>query len=139
MTLRNMLDLKDIMKIVRSYLEKFDKIVFAYLYGSVARGEIHAFSDVDVAIYLKKTDLQYYMKILANFPDLGREVDVRLLNDAPPLFRYNVIKDGILILCRDKRIHEEFLFKTFIEALEIKDDIEKIIRNKFEVLVNARR
>ncbi|HHT9112598.1 MAG: nucleotidyltransferase domain-containing protein [Planctomycetes bacterium] len=36
---------------VREYLNKHPKVVFAYLFGGLARGRVSPLSDVDIAIY----------------------------------------------------------------------------------------
>ena len=118
-------------------LMEFDDIVFAYIFGSVARGEVHRFSDLDVAIYLKCSSVSKLMDIVKRIPDMCVNLDIRMLNDSPPLFRYNVIKHGILLFCRDKDVHEEFVYRTLVEALEIKEDIEKVVREKFEAIIVA--
>lgn len=49
------------------------KVVFAYLFRSVAKGEVAPLSDVDVAVYLHDN-----------------------LNTAPVVLKYQVIKEGVV-------------------------------------------
>jgi len=120
--------LKDIIRVLRNRKE----IAFAYLYGSVARGSENKESDVDIAVFLK------YSKALNNpmyesslalelEKELKnkKEVDVRILNDKPIVFIYQVLKYGKRIFTRDNKsavnfevaaLDKYFDFKPFVEA-----------------------
>lgn len=79
----------------------------AYLFGSVARGTARPDSDVDVAVLLDAgrpktlaempTALQQDLTLL-----LGRPVDLVVLDGAPPDLVHRVLRDGRLILDRDR-------------------------------------
>lgn len=87
---------EDIFSQIEHYLEKRPDLLFAYIHGSFMSQE--KFRDIDVAIYLKskptellqvELDMEAALYKMINYP-----VDVRILNNAPLSFRYNVIKDG---------------------------------------------
>lgn len=70
---------------VGACLEANCNVVFAYVYGSYARGMAGRFSDLDIAVFLRDSGHQRYMELLSELPvDIDVEVDVRVLNDAPP-------------------------------------------------------
>jgi hypothetical protein len=76
----------------------------AYVYGSVARGTVMPFSDVDVALLLTEVPPPYEcMKlefdIQAAIEDASglTNLDVRTINDAPLSVQANVVQDGILV------------------------------------------
>jgi predicted nucleotidyltransferase len=80
----------------------------AYLFGSVARGTARASSDVDVAVLLESgrpTTLEAYPTALrADLSALlGREVDLVVLDSAPPDLTHRVLRDGKIVLDRDRR------------------------------------
>ncbi|MGC9523730.1 MAG: type VII toxin-antitoxin system MntA family adenylyltransferase antitoxin [Anaerolineae bacterium] len=91
---------------VRAYLAAQPDIVVSYLFGSVAREQVMPWSDVDVAVLLDpnlderaRVERQLaLMSALEAFAD--REVQVTLLNDAPPLLAYQVIRDGVRLSAR---------------------------------------
>ncbi len=95
-------------------LSRYDEIVFAYLHGSFAGPS--PFRDIDIAIFVKedpRPDLKmrnlYEISIESRVEKaVGFPVDVRVLNDAPLSFRYAVIRDGLLLLCRDDHARTEF-------------------------------
>ena len=130
----NLFERERILEEIKRSLIKIDDIIFAYVYGSFARGETHSFSDIDIAVYLKNPSAKAYLNILSCLPLLNKEIDVRILNNAPPIFRYNVLKDGILLFCHDWKIHEKFVFETLVEALDIMEAIKKIVWEKIESL-----
>jgi len=118
---------------IRNSLEKNPNVIFAYLYGSIARGTTHKFSDIDIAVYLKDASTEKFLELLSYIPDdIPFEVDIKDLNTAPPLLRYNAIREGILLFSKKKEILAEFKYKTTLIALDIKSDIEKLRRTKLE-------
>jgi predicted nucleotidyltransferase len=87
-------------------LAKVSGLVAAYLFGSHARGEAHAASDVDVGLWMKSPpatldDLQ--LDLAADLErDLGVPVDVVILNGAPSDLIHRVLCDGVLLVERDR-------------------------------------
>lgn len=84
-------------------------VLFAYLYGSVARDQAHPFSDLDIAVYsgtplsLKASlslELSLSLEIERQLKD-APPCDVRILNHLPLTVAGEIITDGILIYCRD--------------------------------------
>jgi hypothetical protein len=76
-------------------------VILAYLFGSHAEGRARPASDVDVAVLLPRDMLPLktfdkQLKLMAELSDtLGvSEVDVVILNEAPPLLAFEVVKHG---------------------------------------------
>jgi predicted nucleotidyltransferase len=84
------------------------EVLDAYLFGSRARGESQAHSDVDVAVFVEQVpdtpfglEAELATELMAA---LGvNELDVVLLNRAPPLLYHRVLRDGVRLLSRDPR------------------------------------
>jgi uncharacterized protein len=100
----------NVVESLRNALMAHPEILEAYLFGSCARGEIAAHSDVDAAVYvdpqlLKGADMPFgYDADLASrlMRALGtNDVDVVLLNAAPPLLYHRVLRDGVRLFARD--------------------------------------
>ncbi len=93
---------------LRAALTGRPEILEAYLFGSQARGEGRAHSDVDVAVYVDATSAAdgvfgYEAELGATLMRaLGTSaVDVVLLNGAPPLLYHRVLRDGVRLIARD--------------------------------------
>jgi predicted nucleotidyltransferase len=91
-------------------LERRAEVLEAYLFGSQASGRPQPHSDVDVAVYLDAARVvASAYGIAAELASelgaaLGRDdVDVVVLNRAPPLLYHRVLRDGIRVLSRDLR------------------------------------
>lgn len=100
-------------------------VVAAYLFGSQARGEVGPLSDVDVAVWLgpevrddRRFDRRLALSAAASRALATDEVDLVVLNDAPPLLRHRVIRDGKLILDRDPRTRVRFETRALLDYLD---------------------
>ena len=101
----------EIVSNVAGFLKSIDSVVFAYIFGSFARGEI--FSDIDIGVYLKGNLRQSLLKVELEMEDniqelVGYPVDVRVLNEAPVTFVFHVIKEGLLVKDEDTDIRSDF-------------------------------
>jgi predicted nucleotidyltransferase len=89
---------------IRECLGNCPEILFAYLHGSFVASE--KFRDIDVAVFLGKlppSPLEFELSMEAELCGAlrGYPVDVRVLNNAPLSFRYNVIKFGKRLFAED--------------------------------------
>ena len=87
-----------------------EEILEAYLFGSRSRGEGHAHSDIDIAVFVDKGWIEpspfgYRSELTSTLMSgLGtNSVDVVILNDAPPLLYHRVLRDGLRVLSRNLR------------------------------------
>jgi uncharacterized protein len=93
---------------IRSVLACRDEVVAAYLFGSVAAGRGHAFSDIDIAVLLaegpSEHDLFKQELALGGLLDSvfsPTRVDLVVLNRAGPFIAFQVLKTGKLVLDND--------------------------------------
>jgi predicted nucleotidyltransferase len=89
-------------------------IAFAYLFGSMAKGYTNQLSDWDIAVYFSEP-----MDKIGHWPVFELEaklakavegvVQVTALNALlSPLFGFEIVKDGVLLLDRDQNLRMEF-------------------------------
>lgn len=87
---------------VREYLNKHPKMIFAYLFGGLARGRVSPLSDVDIAIYTADgaNIVQDKLEILGKLNELLKtdEVDLVVLNTAPLPLAARIIKNKIILV-----------------------------------------
>lgn len=109
-----MKDLGKIKQKLKEVLEKEEDILFVYLYGSVALGMGHQWSDLDIAVYLRPGNNEYYLKrdgeLLGTLSVAleNEELDLCLLNVAPLVLQFRVITEGIIIFSRDEQARVDF-------------------------------
>jgi hypothetical protein len=91
-------------------LESRDEVLEGYLFGSRATGRAQPHSDIDVAVYVDAsrtagTAYGYTAELTAHLMAAlhTNEIDVVVLNRAPPVLYHRVLRDGRRILARDLR------------------------------------
>ena len=104
------------------YLEDNPKTIFAYLFGSLAKGTPSPLSDVDFAVYLadnlySKDDK---LNILGNLMNILQtdEIDLVILNTAGLPLVINVLKNKRIIVDKDpfaRHIFESLSFRKYFD------------------------
>jgi hypothetical protein len=114
----------DLEKTLAVHLSRRPEIRFAILYGSATEGG--TFRDLDIGVSVDRSrvsaeaDLDFAFALadelakVVPFP-----VDVRVINDAPLPFRYNVSR-GIPLAARDEEALYTFLERTWDDWLDFK-------------------
>jgi hypothetical protein len=104
----------------REVLDAEPAIAFARLFGSRSRGNPRADSDWDIAVYLdeslgaeRRFAIRRQLSAALSGP-AGPEVDVIILNDAPPLLAHRALQ-GSELFTRDRRAYVRFFVRTMGE------------------------
>lgn len=101
---------------IAPHLFKESPVLFAYLYGSYAKGQPHPFSDLDIAIYVEgkasKASLDLELYLSTKMDELLNHTvssDIRTLNHLPLTVQGNILTHCQLIYEQDspKRIQYE--------------------------------
>jgi uncharacterized protein len=104
-------------KLRRSAPKLFEKTptLFAYLYGSYAKGLPHPFSDLDVGIFVEALDVEACLHLELSLSlsideslDHVVQSEVRVLNLLPLAVKGRILADGELIYSRDENKRIEF-------------------------------
>jgi len=121
----------EIFDILKKAMEKDKEVLFAYLYGSYVRDPVRFESDIDVAVYLKSSDIKEYLKkeeeltielVIKIHKD---RIDLRILNVLPLLLQYNILKDGIPIFVREDKERVDFETRVMNRFFELKPYIDE--------------
>jgi len=93
------------------------EVVAVYLFGSMARGTSSASSDVDLGLLLAAQPVSTLDGRMLDYEAtleraLGRPVQAVILNDAPPDLARRVLRDGQLLLERDRAARLRFEVRT---------------------------
>jgi predicted nucleotidyltransferase len=109
---------------IRSFLSQISEVAFAYVHGSTLTSERPR--DLDIAIFLypgayaKLSDkgevhTGFAIPLEIEFErEMGKKVDIQILNEAPLSFRHRVVQQGVLVAdnALSKRCHFEYLSRV---------------------------
>ena len=122
---------------------KQNNLKFVILHGSYATSKEREDSDLDIAVVGEKTiDVDDHVKLYGAMSDLfgdciGRELDLKSIDKVDPFFRYEVIKDGVL-LYGDPTEYEEYklyVLRAYDDAKPLMD-LERHLIQKFQKHLN---
>jgi uncharacterized protein len=109
-----------------AFLKTQPDIAAAYLFGSLAQGRATPRSDIDIAILLKRVPKQLggatdrQLKLMNAFRGLAdREVDVVILNTAPPVLKDQVLRYGRRLYESDRTIRVNFEVRSGQEYADL--------------------
>lgn len=102
-----------------------DGVVAAMLIGSQARGEAGPLSDIDLAVWhepdldwKQSWDLQLSLIGAACDALKTNEVDVVMLNEAPPLMQHRAIRDAVQLVERNRAQRIRFETKAVLDYFD---------------------
>lgn len=114
---------EDLLTKLKSVLDSHEDVIVAYLFGSAARGELRPSSDVDIGILVSAPPRKAGLAMEASGPTLTslrgdledalreavhRPVDLVILNHASPDLIHRVLRDGVLVIERDRSARIRF-------------------------------
>jgi uncharacterized protein len=92
------------------------ELKLAVLFGSRARGDARSGSDADLGILLDPYSAALRFQVEA---ELGRAagvpVDIILLDGAPPLLRFEIAREGVLLFQREDHLWTNFKAKAMVD------------------------
>lgn len=130
-----------IVQILEEFFKHLEYVELAYLFGSTARDDNGMLSDIDIAVHLKnslsKHELnQKRLELISGLTTLLKSdrVDLVIMNHAPPVLNFEVIKVNMPVYVRDRdfkldveqqimsryldrKHHEDFLNRSFLNRL----------------------
>jgi predicted nucleotidyltransferase len=97
-------------------LKDFPEVELAVLFGSEARGEATKESDVDIGIKLVVPSHELLSRlevVLARAAQ--REVQVASLDESPPLLRFEIARDGRVLVERKPHVWADFRARAMLD------------------------
>lgn len=126
-------------EIVPGIFEK-TPVLFAYLYGSYAKGLSHSFSDLDVGVFVDDLDTRASLNLELSLSlcidealDHIVQSEVRILNHLPLAVKGRILIDAELIYCRDERSRVEFetrVRKAYFDFLPVIQQYQNAYRER---------
>jgi len=121
---------------ITDVLSRFDDVVLGYIYGSFLTGD--DFHDIDIGIIVSREmepyeSFRYAVETAAAVEQNitpRYEVDLRVLNEAPVSFQYEVVRTGMAVFVRDEdgRISfEAGVISRYLDQKPLFDRMEKMV------------
>lgn len=106
----------DLLESLRQCASSIPEVRLAVLFGSVARGTATRRSDVDLGVSVfpdtsavrRKTETELGRAA-------GRSMHVVFLEEAPPLLRFEISKDGVLLFQNEDHLWTDFKTKAMVD------------------------
>ncbi|MAF11417.1 hypothetical protein CMK11_13285 [Candidatus Poribacteria bacterium] len=122
---------------LRDYFLGRPDVAMAFVFGSHARGEAHANSDLDVAVYFTPPGPEVEWESTREYPaerevrnaveDIAEiDTDFIVLNRCPAVFADTVLREGRALAMRDVDLHTRFM-------LMVSDEAERFRHDAYEV------
>ena len=125
-----------IVKSLETFFSERQGILLAFFFGSFASKRMRPSSDVDVGILFKTVpDIYAKNDVIEELSSiLEREVDLTVLNQASPVLKMQVLKNGILLYASDRK----YFYHFFTDTVNQYDDLKRIRKNCEENILKGR-
>jgi len=128
-------DKKHLIEKAAAVLQSKEYIVFAYIFGSFTAET--SFNDIDFGIFIHgenpKSPLALEFELELELENtLGFPVDMRIINNAPVSFVYNVLKSGVVIVDKNISLRADFeglICKKYFDYTHLRDEYLREIIN----------
>jgi len=104
---------------IKEILIADENIIFAYLFGGLAKEDAHPLSDIDLAVYLECTDRlgEYKLQLFNQMTDIlgTSEVDLIILNTA------SISLIGRILQSREVLVDKEPFSRHAFESLKLRE------------------
>lgn len=121
------MDRKVLLEKIGHIVSNFPEVEAAYVFGSFL--ERDDFRDIDVALLVSEKLSSYRaLKLAMHIGSeldfkvmIGRDFDVRVLNNAHPEFQYEVVKTGVAVFSRNMQTRFDYEADVLSAYLVLKD------------------
>ncbi len=132
---------KDVARKLTGLLFPHEDILFAYLHGSILRGEVY--NDIDLAIYLVpekytslnkcgELNLEYIIPLETELNEEFRDsLDIQVLNGAPLAFRYRVVNQGCLLFDKSEGLLFDFEYLSRVKYFDFRPRLQEYLKATF--------
>ena len=131
---RRLRTLEEVEEQLRPLFSADQRVVAAYVFGSLARGDSGSLSDVDVGVLLRDASdvpLLYKPELLtAIMQALGRDdVDLVILNNSPAFLKHRILRDGVCFFERDRTLRSSFQARAYSEYFDLQPFLDRVYSN----------
>ncbi len=120
---------------IKKFLEEREDVLFAFIFGSAARGKMHFASDIDIAIFVQNSlDLLEIGGIVAGLEEnIEYDIDLVEINNLPrenPELAMRILDEGILLFCKNRDAYVKFKHETYLFYMDFQPYME-LFHKKF--------
>lgn len=123
-----MLNIKEILPLLKNYFEKRNDVLMAYLFGSHEKGRATSESDVDIGIYYQPKGRRIEWEETIEYSEtdkiwsdvekiVGDKTDLVVMNQAPATLVYDILQNGRVIVNKDQNYYWR-LYLSISDAAE---------------------
>lgn len=110
-------------------------IIFAYLFGGMARDKRRSLSDVDLAIYLRNIKK---LEFLSLFREISRilgtdEIDLVVLNSAPISFAGRILQKRKILIDKDPFLRHQYESRILREFFDFTIKEKEILYRRYGI------
>ncbi|OGQ59464.1 MAG: hypothetical protein A3J24_04310 [Deltaproteobacteria bacterium RIFCSPLOWO2_02_FULL_53_8] len=119
----NDINYHDILAEIAAFFRRRTDVALVFVFGSAASRTMTEGSDIDVAILFELPSGFFKVDALKDELSsmLKREVDMVDLNTTGPVLKMQVLKKGVMVFAKDKRIYNRF----FVDTVNQYDDLKQ--------------
>jgi len=117
------------------YLRSRHDVVFAYLFGSLARGTLHSLSDVDIAVYLEygENSAETKLDIIGGLMDALHtdEIDLVVLNYASEALKMKILECKTILVDKAPFVRHRYESETLRRYFDFVPYEKRILERRF--------
>jgi len=130
-----MSEIKEKIELMKNYFLERPDVSMVFIFGSYAKGREISESDFDLAIYFKPKEKriewqenQFYTEENRIWQDIEKiveiDTDLVVLNRVRPTVAFEILKTGIPLIIRDRKLYLEFYLTVSREAEDFREFIK---------------
>ena len=128
-------NIDDLLTEAYEYLRADKDILFAYLFGGLARKKARPLSDVDIAVYCEEGSFfpEKKLEILGNLAGILRtdEIDLVVLNRAPLTLKMKILENKKVIVDKDPSLRHRYESLTMRQYFDFSFKESFILSKRF--------
>ena len=110
-------------------------IVFAYLFGGLARDKKGGLSDVDLAVYVKNSERLNFLSLFGKISQiLGTdEIDLVVLNSAPISLAGRILRNKKILIDKDPFLRHRYESRILREFFDFTIKEKEILHRRYGI------
>lgn len=110
-------------------------IIFAYLFGSLSKGQPKPLSDIDLAVYLKAKKAGDYLLLFGKISKALEtdEIDLVILNDSPPSLAGRILGTTRVLIDKAPTLRHKYESTTLRNFFDFQVKEKNILQGRYGI------